>query len=332
MKKRKSTVIFIALICIIAGCIMAFSAFAMSGFELGKIKIGDTLTYTVDLETVDWGPERTFAELYVDCTLSNVRFEIASDGIFRLEYSEIEGVEVDVEIDDFTWRITEKDDRGWSQKIGVFDSSLPWMTVYLPEGNHGNVHVKTVSGNIHSLKEEYIFMALDASSVSGDVSVLNPILAEIKVETVSGDISVDGVNNPATLGKRGYVDQLGRVKFNTTSGDVYFADTVVHGGDGFTVDTVSGNVEMSSVTCRGGGNFDNHFIETTSGNITLKNMSFSRMHTESASGNIDVTLTSPTYITAETFSGVVDVSGSSSSANKFKAETFSGNIKISVVS
>ena len=333
MKKGKKTAIIVSLVAIVFGAIMMFSVFAASGFELGTIKIGDTITYTVDLDTVDWGPDRTFSELFIDCTLSNVKFEVASDGIFRLEYSEIEGVEVDVEVEDFTWRITEKDDRGWSQKIGIFTGSSPWMTVYLPAGKHANVYVKTVSGNIHSLGEEYILRGFYASSVSGNISIVNPIIAEIKVNTTSGNISVDGVNNPDTLGKEGYNDQLGCVEFNTTSGDVYFADTVVHGGYGFTVDTVSGNIEMKAITLNGGYGNAEHFIESTSGDITLKDVDFNQMKVNTISGEVNATLKSPIKITTETLSGEVEVFGNEPDSRKeFNVKTVSGNIKISAVS
>lgn len=333
MKKGKKTAIIVSLVAIISGAIMIFSVFAASGFELGKIKIGETVTYTVDLDEIDWGPEKTFAELYMDCTLSNVRFEVATDGIFRLEYSEVEGVGVDVEIDDFTWKITETDERDWTQKFGIFDGSAPWMTVYLPAGYHGNVYVKTVSGDIEALKEKYIFHSFDASSVSGNISIVNPVIAEIKVNTTSGNISVDGVNNPDTLGKEGYNDQLGCVEFNTTSGDVYFADTVVDGGYGFTVDTVSGNIEMKSITFNGGNGYAEYFIESTSGDITFKDVDFNQMKANTASGDINATLKSPIKITTETLSGEVEVFGSApDSRREFNVKTVSGNIKISVIS
>lgn len=329
MKKSKKAAIIIAVIAIVSGVIMVFSAFAMSGFELGKIKIGDTVTYTVDFDEIGFDTQKDVLDIKIDCVFSNVTFKTADNESLKVEYDELEGVKTNIEVNGYTLNITEKDERGWFERIMLWNSGNPNVTVYLPEDNYGKVYVSTVSGNIEAADEEYMFRSFYGLSVSGNISVENPVIAEIECETVSGNICANGINTPVLLDG----DQLCLVRLKTVSGDIEFTGAEIDGSDGVVVTTTSGNINMASVYCKNAALGSEYLIKSTSGNITIENSDVSKMNTESTSGNITASLSSPIKITTETVSGEVEVLGNAPESKKeFNAETVSGNIKISVIS
>ncbi|WP_150239955.1 DUF4097 family beta strand repeat-containing protein [Nocardiopsis quinghaiensis] len=132
-----------------------------------------------------------------------------------------------------------------------------------------------------------------------DYEVAVPAGTEVIVETISGEISAEGVD-----GFLGLSSTSGEVEVSGNSGDV-------------TVETTSGEIDVSGVE-------GSLAAETTSGKITAEGTG-ERLEARSTSGRVDVSGFDARTVVAESTSGGLDVGGGFTEA---QASTVSGSIEV----
>ncbi len=148
-----------------------------------------------------------------------------------------------------------------------FDNTLDLkVTVYLPSQEYKQIKIKTVSGDI-TINDKFNCETLKLSSVSGDISSKALASETLNVSTTSGDVDI-------------YGDGLGDVNVTTTSGDISFNKVFAHL---LYAKSVSGGISFFDYA-----QADQMRFETTSGNIAGKIVESKNIRVETTSGNVDV--------------------------------------------
>jgi len=150
-----------------------------------------------------------------------------------------------------------------------------------------------------------------------------PREAELKIETVSAEVSVNG-----TAGRLLDVDSVsGKIRLDSTAreleiGSISGTIEISGKGERAHVETVSGDIDMRS-------NRDKLKLETVSGNITVATASYREFSGSSVSGDISLTgsPTADARLDVDTMSGDIRVDFPTSVSARVSAETFSGRIR-----
>jgi DUF4097 and DUF4098 domain-containing protein YvlB len=141
---------------------------------------------------------------------------------------------------------------------------------------------------------------------SAYLTIKVPATAEVDVETVSADISVDGVT--------------GEVDLESVSGDVEVSGAVAS----LSASSVSGDVRVATATGRSE-------LETVSGKVVVRDAA-GRLEVGAVSGEIEIEGGSLDSLTAETVSGSIFCRAVPTGRGRFSLESMSGSIELSVPS
>ncbi|CAL9346604.1 hypothetical protein SUDANB121_00391 [Nocardiopsis dassonvillei] len=183
------------------------------------------------------------------------------------------------------------------------------------------VQVETVSGEVTVTGLEG---GVEASSVNGLVEVTD-VTGDVRVETTSGRIEVAGITGSVDLeSTSGSITAAGegeRLHASSTSGDVDLT--------GFT----AGSVEAESTSGRVsvGGGFDTAEVSSVSGSVEVATEdAFRTLAVETTSGRVDIDVPAGAYdVTGESVSGGRDIGvQASSSGPRIQVDTVSGGVRI----
>lgn len=157
------------------------------------------------------------------------------------------------------------------------------LEIHLPEEKYRELKVETASGDIEI--EGFVFEKLHLTSVSGDISV-EAIAEEILVNSTSGDVEM----------------RQGR-------------------GNSLVVSNVSGDLNISD------SRFKDTFLKGVSSDIEFTNFDGEEIRIKTVSGDIEGSVLSPKQFKAKTLSGDISLPKSEGD-DLFFAETVSGDVEI----
>lgn len=243
----------------------------------------------------------------------------------RYNVSEVTQIKVDVLDADVYVKYSESDDI----RLQVFDKDLNKFNVNFENG------VLSLDYDIKSslcigicffdrrvivyLPEEFEGI-LNIDSASGDVDVARLLLANIDIETASGDVIVNGAlsANIKTASGNVHASIVKDTEIKTISGDIDVNEI-----KDLVINTTSGEVDVYNLD----GSLD---ISSVSGDIDLKNINLvsnSKIHT--VSGEVDIARINSIYIETKTISGDVEVYNSDRfSEIQLNIKTTSGDIEV----
>jgi hypothetical protein len=141
---------------------------------------------------------------------------------------------------------------------------------------------------------------------SAYLTIKMPVTADLEVETVSANISVDGVT--------------GEVSLESVSGRVEVSGQ----SDSLEAASISGDVRVTSIAGRSD-------LESVSGNIIVRHAT-GRLDAEVVSGNIEIESGMLASLTAESVSGSVFCAAQPTESGRFSLETMSGTTELVVAS
>ncbi len=202
------------------------------------------------------------------------------------------------------------------------------LTVYLPEGDYGNLHISASSGDI-KLPAGFSFSAAGLDSGSGDIELSGSVTGALVCNTGSGDVELNGplAGSVEVDTGSGEVDLQNlttqSVRVDTASGEVGLERVSVSGD--IRIDTTSGDVDLEGTTA--GGSIE---IDTTSGDIELERSDAASLRLTASSGEIKAELLTAKNFRTDTGSGRVRVSGHDPAAGLCEMRTTSGSITASV--
>ena len=315
MKKSKKVWMITAASCMVVGGILAVSAIAASMGEVPQTSAEeDAPTWggidfsqfsTVSYEMKTYSITDRFSNLEINTGWQNVSFLPAEDGKCRVECAENEDLTYTVKVEGDTLRVIQNDNSQWYDKVGVFSPENAQVTIYLPQGEYGQLSVVTSSGNI-AVPSGLTFSSAIVKATSGEVGVKSEITENLEAESSSGNIVVEGF--------KGKTFSAAAISGNITASGIEAQEQVSR-------QATSGEVGLSSCWAK------EISLSCTSGDVALNDTrAQEKMEVQTTSGNVALSACDAEDIRIQTSSG--DVGGSLLSEKRFAVQTSSGDVVV----
>lgn len=189
------------------------------------------------------------------------------------------------------------------------------VIVYLPKGFNKDINIKGTSSDVNIINN--YDSKVDIQTVSGDIKVQD--VNDIFVRSTSGDIDINNAIDVEVKSVSGDVTiKSGKnVKADTTSGDIS-----VDGATKIDINTTSGEVRIGT-----SGNVD---ISTMSGDVEIGDLTVTcESIINTISGDVKINKVNDVYVDAKTTSGDSRIDNSNrTSENTLKIKTTSGDIVV----
>lgn len=317
-KKTKIWLITAASLILIGGII--FSG-VMTVLKWDFTKLSTSKYQTNDYEIND-----TFKNILVETDTANIDFLPTSDSKILVSCYEQANGKHEVSVNNETLEIKLKSTKKWYEHIGVNFTS-PKITVYIPEGEYGNLLVNNSTGDIQ-ISKEFTFENIDikgsTSSVINSASVKN----NVKIKLSTGDIKTENISAKAmdlsvstgmvTLHN---VKCNGDIKIKVSTGKAYITDTncknLISSGD--TGDLNLKNVKIS----------EKFNVKRSTGDVKLELCDADEIFIETDTGNVVGSLLSEKVFIATSDTGKISVP-KTVTGGRCEITTDTGDIKIEV--
>ncbi len=305
-----------------AGVILFAIGMLFAGFDFGGI---DMQRFDMNVHNV----QENFEHILIESDTADINLIASDDGNVRVECFEEKKVYHEVFVEDETLNIRIRDHRKWYDHIRLFNFRGPVITVYLPEGEYGDLTIDSHTGDV-GIAQAFDFeegrIALSTGDVRWNTASVDGVL---QIESSTGNIEVK--NAP-----------VGKLKLSATTGNIH-AEAVRCEGD-VEIRTSTGNQRLIDVTCgnlfskanTGDGYFEHMIaerhvtIKRSTGDTVLDRCDGAEFRIESDTGNVKGILLSEKLVFAESDTGSVNVPRSTQ-GGICEIETDTGDIRIEFV-
>lgn len=315
MEKGMKSVFILALLLIIVGAIILILALSANDWRLG----------TSNYETTEFEINDTVQDISISANTDDIVFLRAEDGKGKVVFYEHKSERHYVKILNGKVNIGVKNEKKWWENM--FNTVSPKMTIYLPAGEYGALKIESDTGDI-SIPSDFSFESINIALSTGDTSI-SGTQKIIKISVSTGDVSLDGVISSsidlsASTGdmKIKNVNCEGDIATSVSTGDIEIIDTSCHN---FTSKGSTGELDISGSVASGV-----FTIERSTGDITFNRSDASEIYITASTADIEGTLLSDKIFIISTDTGSVKVP-ESTTGGKFKCETSTGDVKISIV-
>ena len=180
---REKTTIWISLAAFLvgAGLIVFAVVMTLNHWDFKKLDTTDFITETVK-------PEGSFKNIKISADSADIRLLPTESDACSVVFRVPEKYDFSATVDDDTLTIRAKDDRSWTDRIGLQLKS-PEITVYLPDSRYEYLTAKSDSGEF-TLPQDFTFTGIEIETESGDVSCSSSSDSYAKFTTDSGDVSL----------------------------------------------------------------------------------------------------------------------------------------------
>ncbi len=295
MRKKTIVGLVIATSLILIGAII-FSGVMMSlDWDFSKIS-------TVKYETNEYEISDSYKNIKVITDTADITF-IPSENTKVVCYEETK-LKHSVTVQDDTLVIEEIYTKKWYENIGI-NFGTPKITVYIPEGEYGNLTIKTSTGDT-DIPKGFTFENIDISQTTGSVKCLASSNGDIKIRTSTGNIKVEDIT-------------AGSFDLKVSTGDINVTNAECVGD--FLVKVSTGKVKLENVKC-------NDIISSgDTGDITLKNViADEKIDLKRSTGDVKFDGCDASELIILTDTG--DVKGTLLSDKVFIVKTDTGSIKV----
>lgn len=293
---KKLTVI--AVILLAAGLIIFSAAFAFAKFDFKALSSEEYITNT-------YYAENAFSDIEIDVDEFKVTLIPYDGDECKVVCTETEKLKINVQTENGILKITQEDNRNWTDHVGVFLVEET-VDVYLSEKEYGTLRINNTSGSA-VISDGLVFSELHTESTSGSVKCCAD--ADIlSIDNTSGSIKLEGVD-------------ASDINIKATSGSISLKS--VEAENSITADASSGSITFDSVRCEA------LTVSASSGSVRLNDSDAADIDIRTSSGSVKGTLLSNKVFVTDTSSGSVDVPASFE-GGKCYIKTSSGSIEISI--
>ena len=238
---------------------------------------------TSKYQTNDYEINYTFKNISVSTDTAKIDFLPTSDSKILVSCYEQANEKHEVSVNNETLEIKLKSTKKWYEHIGVNFTS-PKITIYIPEGEYGNLLVNNSTGDIQ-ISKEFTFENIDikgsTSSVINSASVKN----NVKIKLSTGDIKTENISaktmdlsvstGMVTLHN---VKCNGDIKIKVSTGKAYITDTncknLISSGD-------TGDLNLKNVKSS-----EKFSIKRSTGDVKLELCDAGEIYIETDTGNV----------------------------------------------
>lgn len=259
MKKGKKISLIAAAVLILAGGVVSGTAYALSGFDITKFN-------SIQYSEKEYEFTADIKEIHIEAVECDVQLMTSSDGKYHVKVYDGENIYHKVSAENGTLEIIRHDDRKWWESMDIdFFTNEMVITVAVPKNEFEKLYAESVSGDIE-IGQEFSFDSAELITTSGEIDFGGGAKMELEVSTVSGDITISGVDTDGAF-------------IETTSGEVKLKSVIA---DKAEITSVSGDITFDGCD---GGEFD---VDTTSGDVKGTLLSGKDFETDTVSGDIDL--------------------------------------------
>ncbi len=301
MKKSTVVVLITAFLLIFAGAGMLIYAFAATDFNISFVKERMTASETQSIES-------GFDSIEIKDAFFDIEIRATDKDQSYFEYSKIEGLEINSQINGKILELSFADNRKWYNHIGFIWHDDPHFVLYLSQKDYASLKINGYSSDVWVSKEVSLKNA-DINITSGDVEYFALTAENVYIKTISGDINVGGMNSAVII-------------LESTSGDILVVDC------NFTelrVTATSGDIDVDNTEAS-----QEIQLSTVSGDVEFWGIDSKKINLTATSGDIEGSVKTPKNFSADSTSGDVDIPDSEPSDSTLNAKTASGDIHITV--
>lgn len=255
-------------------------------------------------ETKSYEISETFKNISVLTDTADIDFVITEKEETLVICKDRKNLKHTVEVLDQTLEIKLDDNRKWYDHIGINFGNTK-ITVYLPEGEYGDLKVKNSTGDI-KIPKELAFKTIDIEGSTGHVTSYALAKNDIKIKLSTGDIKIENI----TAKSLDLAVSTGKINVNDVKceGDIKIKVT-------------TGKARLKNAECK------NLISEGNTGDFTLENVKCSeKLSAKRSTGDVTLTLCDANEIFIKTDTG--DVTGTLTSDKVFITSTDTGKVDV----
>ena len=319
MKRATKIWIAAATLSILIGGLIFVGAMHLNQWDFTKLSTGKFVTSTHRIT-------ESFNQIDIEADTAVIDLLPSQNGECTVICYERENEVHSVEVRDGTLDIELNDTRKWYERIGI-NLGSPKITICIPAGEYGDLNIKTDTGSI-SIPSDFSFTEIDVSADTGNVRCLADVNNAAKIETDTGNISVENM-------------RAGSMCLKVDTGKIIVTDVSCE--NDITVNVSTGKVKVEGLSCKNltsEGDTDDILLKgvraeggltvtRTTGDVSFDGSDAAEIFVETDTGDVRGTLLTEKIFIAETDTGRVSVP-SSASGGKCKITTDTGNINIEI--
>ncbi len=320
MKKITKILLIVGTSLIILGSII----FVIIGFyvDWDLSKIG-----TRKFETNTYDVSEEFKNISIKTETADIIFETSTDNITQVVCYEEEHMKHQVSVEEGELKVNLVDTRKWYENIGFVFTS-PKITVYIPQGEYGELVITSDTGDIRITKN-FKFASINVFGDTGDITNYASSTGLVKVATDTGDIDMEkisagSIDLTASTGKINVLDANceGDVKIGVSTGKAYLTNVVCKNviSSGSTGDITLMNVIAT----------EKFSIKRSTGDVSFDSCDAAEIMVETDTGDVDGSLLTTKVFIIKTDTGNINVP-SSIVGGRCEITTDTGDIKIEVL-
>lgn len=265
-------------------------------------------------------------EVRFDTDTADITFAEASGSLIKVECYEPHKEKHIVTVKNGTLSITYKDNREWYEKIALFTTTSPKITVYLPKGEYEKLTVKEHTGDI-VIPREFTFGNIIIKASTGDVECSASVTGTLEISLSTGDFSLKDMSAAdmkltTTTGKMNLTD----VKTGALTMKVSTGKSVLKNVSCDSIDSTgsTGNISMENVIVSGLLK-----IKRSTGNVSFNGSDAGEISVKTDTGSVKGTLLSEKIFYAKSDTGKIEIP-QTLTGGRCSIETDTGNIKLSI--
>ena len=300
---KKSTVVFLimAFSLIFTGIGMLVYAFTATDFNIDAIK--DRM-YAKEIQNI----QGDFDSIEVKEAFFDIEIRITDKEQSYFEYSKIEGIEINSQLNGKALEFSFADNRKWYNHIGFIWHNDPHFTLYLSQKDYDTLKISGHSSDVW-VSNEVSLKNTDINITSGDIKYYASTSDNAFIKTISGDINVEGINSAVIV-------------LESTSGDILVTDCNL---TELRATATSGDIDVGNTEAS-----QEIELSTVSGDVEFWGIDSKKINLNATSGDIEGSVKTPKKFSAESTSGDVYIPNSTSSNSTLNAKTTSGDIHITI--
>ena len=288
---------------IIAASLIIVGAIIFTGVMI-VLKWDFTKLSTVKYQTNTHEITDSFKNIAIETDTADIDFVMSENDKISVVCKEQENYKHNVQVLNETLEIKLEDNRRWYEHIGINFSNTK-ITVYLPQGEYGDLNVKNSTGDI-KIAKDFSFKSIDIKGSTGHVASLASAQNEIKIKRSTGDIKLENI----TANSLDLTASTGRINVKNIKCE-----------NNIKIKVSTGKASLENTECK------NLASEGSTGDFTLENVKCSEKLTAwRSTGDVTLNLCDAEEIAVKTDTG--DVAGTLLSDKIFIVSTDTGKVDV----
>lgn len=298
MKTRTVIWLIVATLLIISGTALGAATLSVIDWDFSKLG-------TADMQTNRHEIAEDFGSISIVADIEDIRILPSTDNTATAVFEEDEKQRHSATVIDGTLSISADDTREWYEKIGIFSTKGPTITLYLPNTSYNALSINSDTSDIF-LPKDFTFNSIEIKNSTGDIECFSTSTGLIKITASTGDIEMTDT-------------AAGALELTTTTGDMEIENITC--ADDIKIGVSTGDVELSNVTCR------SLYSTGDTGEMEMQNViAQNTFNITRTTGDVGLDACDAAEITVTTDTG--DVSGSLKSGKIFVTSTDTGIVKV----